>query len=90
MRAGERWLRIVGYYLSICLLTLYWSLELLAYHSLLDLEYLATTIILNAPDPAYGRTLGLNEADTSGFNTTNGGKTWKVDVINIHAHTFNL
>ncbi|KAM6510114.1 hypothetical protein FALCPG4_017741 [Fusarium falciforme] len=53
-------------------------------------QYLDTTIILNEADKSFGNTLGINEADSSGLHTTDGGKTWEVTTINIHSHTFNV
>jgi hypothetical protein len=52
-------------------------------------EYLDTTIILDAADSSFINTLALNEATTSGVSTTDGGKTWVVDTIDIQAHTFD-
>ncbi|KAM0197358.1 hypothetical protein ACHAPI_005224 [Fusarium lateritium] len=51
-------------------------------------EYLDTTIILNEADETFGNTLGLNEATSSGLDTSDGGKTWAVDTISHKAHTF--
>lgn len=53
-------------------------------------EYLDTTIILNEADPTFKDTLGLNEAESSGFSSSDSGKTWAVDTISIHAHTFDV
>ncbi|KAF4469263.1 hypothetical protein FALBO_3843 [Fusarium albosuccineum] len=53
-------------------------------------QYLDTTIILNEADKTLINTLGLNEADSSGLTTSDGGKTWHVSTINIHSHTFNI
>ncbi|KAH6987151.1 hypothetical protein EDB80DRAFT_655440 [Ilyonectria destructans] len=53
-------------------------------------KYLSTTIILNATDATFGDTLVLTEATSSGLSTTDGGKTWKVDTINIQSHTFDV
>ncbi|EPS28362.1 hypothetical protein PDE_03308 [Penicillium oxalicum 114-2] len=53
-------------------------------------RYLSTKIILDSADPAFGKTLVLNEARTSGLTTTDGGKTWTVATIDIGAHTFNI
>ncbi|KAF4966872.1 hypothetical protein FSARC_5485 [Fusarium sarcochroum] len=53
-------------------------------------EYLDTTIILNEADETFKDTLGLNEATSSGFSSSDGGKTWAVDKINIQAHTFDV
>ncbi|RSM19649.1 hypothetical protein CDV31_001536 [Fusarium ambrosium] len=53
-------------------------------------QYLDTIIILNEADKSFGNTLGINEADSSGLHTTDGGKTWEVTTINIHSHTFNV
>lgn len=54
------------------------------------LEYLSTKIILNAADTTLGDTLVLTEADTSGLTTSDGGETWTVSMINIHAYTFDI
>jgi hypothetical protein len=35
-------------------------------------------------------TLALDEAASSGFATTDGGKMWKVSTININTHAFSL
>ncbi|KAF7712532.1 Uncharacterized protein PECH_003071 [Penicillium ucsense] len=53
-------------------------------------RYLATTIILNSADPAFGKTLAINEATSSRLTTKDGGKTWTVSTIDIGSHTFNL
>ncbi|KAJ5484704.1 hypothetical protein N7539_004692 [Penicillium diatomitis] len=53
-------------------------------------RYLATTIILDSADPAFGKTLAINEATSSGLTTKDGGKTWAVSTIDIGSHTFNL
>ncbi|KAI0009550.1 hypothetical protein F4779DRAFT_627697 [Xylariaceae sp. FL0662B] len=53
-------------------------------------QYLSTTVILDSADESFGDTLTLNEADSSGLTTSDGGKTWKVDSINIRSHTFNI
>ncbi|KAF2996155.1 hypothetical protein E8E14_001493 [Neopestalotiopsis sp. 37M] len=52
-------------------------------------QYLDTTIILDAADSSFVNTLSLNEATCSGVSTTDGGKTWVVDTIDIQAHTFS-
>ncbi|KAH8430686.1 uncharacterized protein LDX57_008348 [Aspergillus melleus] len=52
-------------------------------------KYVDTTIILNAADSTFAGTLGLNNADSTGLNTED-NKTFKVDTININAHTFNF
>ncbi|KAF7552846.1 hypothetical protein G7Z17_g4053 [Cylindrodendrum hubeiense] len=53
-------------------------------------KYTDTTIILNAIDTTFKDTLVLTEATSSGFSTTDGGKTWTVDTINIQAHTYDV
>ncbi|GKZ17435.1 hypothetical protein AbraIFM66951_004737 [Aspergillus brasiliensis] len=53
-------------------------------------KYLDTTIILNAEDSSFGDTLAINEASSSGLSTSDNGKTWTVETINIDAHTYNL
>ncbi|KAM0544010.1 hypothetical protein ACHAPJ_012035 [Fusarium lateritium] len=53
-------------------------------------QYLDTTIILNEADKTFKDTLGLNEATSSGFSSSDGGKTWAVSKININAHTFDV
>ncbi|KAM0239569.1 hypothetical protein ACHAP5_008215 [Fusarium lateritium] len=53
-------------------------------------EYLDTTIILNEADETFGNTLGLNEATSSGLDTSDGGKTWAVSTISHKAHTFDV
>lgn len=58
--------------------------------NLICAEYLNTTIVLNAADSTFGNTLAINEADNSGFSSSDGGKTWAVSTINIHQHTFNV
>jgi len=75
--------RIAPYVTSLQQSQLFW-------HNAHVSEYLSTTITLNTTDLSYGKTLSLNEADSSGFDTSDSGKTWKVTTINIHAHTFNL
>lgn len=52
-------------------------------------EYKSTTIVLDSADNSFRDTLSLNEADSSDFTTTDGGKTWEVETINIHAHTYS-
>ncbi|RDW84158.1 uncharacterized protein DSM5745_04484 [Aspergillus mulundensis] len=56
----------------------------------LDAEYLDTTIILNAEDNTFKDTLVLTEADSTEFSSSDGGKTWTVETINIHEHTYNV
>lgn len=46
-------------------------------------------IILDSADPSFSNTLSKNEVDASEFSTTDGGTTWKVDTINVHAHSFS-
>ncbi|CEL11203.1 hypothetical protein ASPCAL14306 [Aspergillus calidoustus] len=53
-------------------------------------QYLSTTITLDSADNSFGNTLALNEADSSGLTTVDGGKTWTVETINIDSHTFAL
>ncbi|KAH6654218.1 hypothetical protein BKA67DRAFT_272525 [Truncatella angustata] len=53
-------------------------------------QYLDTTVVLDSADSSFGNTLALNEATTSGLSTTDGGKTWVVDTINIQEHTFSV
>lgn len=63
----------------------------LAFGSLLirnDTEYLSTTIVLDKADSAFGDTLSLNEATSSGLTTSDSGVTWSVDTININAYTY--
>ncbi|ETS81531.1 hypothetical protein PFICI_06533 [Pestalotiopsis fici W106-1] len=52
-------------------------------------QYLDTTIVLDAADTSFINTLSLNEATTSAVSTTDGGKTWVVETIDIQAYTFN-
>jgi hypothetical protein len=54
------------------------------------IEYTDTTIILDAADASFGKTLAINEATSSGLKTTDNGKTWTVSTINVQAHTYNL
>jgi hypothetical protein len=56
---------------------------------MLTLEYLDTTIILNAADSTFAGTLGLNEATSSGLKTTD-NKVYTVSSIKIQSHTYNL
>ncbi|KAI1084175.1 hypothetical protein F5B20DRAFT_523938 [Whalleya microplaca] len=53
-------------------------------------QYVSTTVILDSADESFGDTLALNEATSSGLTTSDGGKTWKVNTINIQSHTFNI
>ncbi|KAL3479595.1 hypothetical protein BJX99DRAFT_221906 [Aspergillus californicus] len=53
-------------------------------------QYLSTTITLDSEDTSFGDTLAINEADSSGFSTSDGGKTWAVSTVNIHSHTYDL
>lgn len=53
-------------------------------------EYLSTTIVLDKADSAFGDTLSMNEATSSGFTTSDGGVTWSVDTISINAYTYNV
>ncbi|KAJ4026403.1 hypothetical protein NW752_001345 [Fusarium irregulare] len=53
-------------------------------------DYLDTTIILDRADPTFGRTLGLNQATSSGLSSPDGGKTWVVKKISHKAFTFNF
>ncbi|KAL4812923.1 hypothetical protein BDW67DRAFT_178282 [Aspergillus spinulosporus] len=53
-------------------------------------QYLDTTIILDSEDTTFKDTLVLTEADSSEFSSSDGGKTWTVETINIHEHTYNL
>ena len=57
---------------------------------LIVLEYLDTTIILNAADSSFKDTLAIEEATSSGLKTSDNGKTWTVDSIKIQSHTYNL
>ncbi|GAB7354929.1 hypothetical protein MBLNU459_g5553t1 [Dothideomycetes sp. NU459] len=52
-------------------------------------EYLDTVILLDSADADYSSTLGLTDATTSGFSSSDGGKTWKVTTISIEEHTFS-
>ncbi|PQE06240.1 hypothetical protein CJF30_00005192 [Rutstroemia sp. NJR-2017a BBW] len=48
--------------------------------------YLNTTIVLAGKDEAFGKTLGLSGGTThSGVSTVDGGKTWKIEKIEIPA-----
>lgn len=58
--------------------------------TLSETEYTSTTILLDAEDNSFGDTLGLNEATSSGLTTSDNGKTWTVDTININEHTYDL
>ncbi|ODM14531.1 hypothetical protein SI65_10017 [Aspergillus cristatus] len=53
-------------------------------------QYKSTTIVLDSADSSFKDTLVLTEADSSDFTTSDNGKTWTVETINIHAHTYNL
>ncbi|KAL2810552.1 hypothetical protein BJX63DRAFT_423014 [Aspergillus granulosus] len=53
-------------------------------------QYASTTITLDSADNSFGNTLALNEADSSGLTTSDNGKTWNVETINIDSHTFAL
>lgn len=57
---------------------------------LIGIEYLDTTIILDAADSSFGNTLAINEATSSGLKTTDNGKTWTVSTIKVQSHTYNL
>lgn len=57
---------------------------------LIGLEYLDTTIILNAADSSFGDTLAINEATSSGLKTNDNGKTWTVSSIKVQSHTYDL
>jgi len=48
-----------------------------------------TTITLFTPDPNYSKTLGKASGVTGSIKTTDGGKTWTVDTIQIPQHKFN-
>lgn len=51
-------------------------------------EYLSTTIVLDVADSAFGDTLALNLATSSGLTTSDNGKTWSVDTISVPAYTY--
>ncbi|KAL4937358.1 hypothetical protein BDV06DRAFT_232650 [Aspergillus oleicola] len=53
-------------------------------------QYTSTTIILDSADESFKDTLVLTEADSTDFSTSDGGKTWTVETINIHEHTYDL
>ncbi|KAI9931989.1 hypothetical protein ASPWEDRAFT_171883 [Aspergillus wentii DTO 134E9] len=53
-------------------------------------KYLSTTIVLEEADSSFGDTLAMNEATSSGFSSSDGGKTWEVETISIQEHTYNL
>lgn len=55
-----------------------------------EIEYTSTTILLDSEDSSFIDTLVLNEATSSGLTTSDNGKTWTVDTININEHTFDL
>lgn len=57
---------------------------------LIILEYLDTTIILNAADASFIDTLAINEVTSSGLKTADNGKTWTVSSIKVQAHTYDL
>lgn len=59
-------------------------------HVLIVVEYLDTTIILDAADSSFIDTLAINEATSSGLKTNDNGKTWTVSSIKIQSHTYNL
>lgn len=60
---------------------------LIALRSLI--EYLDTTIILNAADSTFADTLGLTDATSSGLKTSD-NKVYTVASIKIQSHTYNL
>ncbi|KAF4969069.1 hypothetical protein FSARC_3631 [Fusarium sarcochroum] len=43
---------------------------------------------LTSADPAFGETLNVNGGDSTGINTSDGGKTWKADSIVISKDYF--
>ncbi|KAL4876198.1 hypothetical protein BJY04DRAFT_223282 [Aspergillus karnatakaensis] len=53
-------------------------------------QYTDTTIILDSADESFGNTLAINEATSSGLTTSDGGKTWTVQTIDVQAHTYDL
>ncbi|OJJ52856.1 hypothetical protein ASPSYDRAFT_561669 [Aspergillus sydowii CBS 593.65] len=53
-------------------------------------KYTSTTILLDSEDSSFVDTLVLTEATSSGLTTSDNGKTWTVDTININEHTFDL
>lgn len=57
---------------------------------LIQTEYTSTTILLDSEDSSFVDTLVLTEATSSGLTTSDNGKTWTVDTININEHTFDL
>lgn len=57
---------------------------------LIIIEYLDTTIILNAADSSFKDTLAIEEATSSGLKTSDNGKTWTVSSIKIQSHTYDL
>lgn len=59
-------------------------------HMLIVVEYLDTTIILDAADSSFSDTLAIEEATSSGLKTNDNGKTWTVSSIKIQSHTYNL
>jgi hypothetical protein len=50
-------------------------------------HYLNTTLIMNTPDPNYGRTVRLNHA-TGSLVTADGGKTWTAADITVQQYTY--
>lgn len=51
-------------------------------------EWVDTKIILDTADPNYINTMGKAEGVTGEMVTSDGGKTWTVDTIEIPAFTF--
>jgi len=50
--------------------------------------YENTTIKLATADPAFKNTLKLNQATGTPFTTSDGGKTWTVQKIDIKQYSF--
>jgi hypothetical protein len=48
-------------------------------------HWLNTTLIMNTPDPNYGKTVRLNKV-TGSLVTSNGGKTWTAADILIQQY----
>lgn len=77
--------------MALLLLTVSLNLDIQGMKSMLIIiEYLDTTIILNAADSSFKDTLAIEEATSSGLKTSDNGKTWTVSSIKIQSHTYDL
>lgn len=51
-------------------------------------SWINTTIILDVADPDYSQTMAKGEGVTGDMSTSDGGKTWTVNTIQIPQFTF--